>query len=180
MSPLFPPFLKSHPRGWVWVVVVFSMLSAGAQAAEFPPTSGPTVPGDRAMLKGVVAYAPQKAPLAIKRAIWATNTLANKPYVWGGGHGTFYDRGYDCSGTISFFLHHAGLLDAPTPSRGFMSYGESGRGKWVTIYVRNGHVFAEIAGLRLDTTGMREQEGPRWRGQSRSLSGFIMRRPVGF
>lgn len=152
----------------------------GAQAAnDVPPQSGPTVRGNRAVLKGRIAYAPSNAPRNIKLAIWATNGVTNRPYIWGGGHGTFYDRGYDCSGTISYFLHHGGLLDQPTPSRAFLSYGECGQGKWVTIYARNGHVFAEICGLRLDTTGLHEEEGPRWRGSPRTPSGFIARHPAG-
>lgn len=144
-----------------------------------PPTTGPTVPGNRAVLKGRIAYAPANAPHCVKVAIWATNLLAWRPYVWGGGHGTFYDRGYDCSGTISFFLHHAGMLDSPMPSKGFLNYGESGRGRWVTIYARRGHVFAVIAGLRLDTTGYRAEEGPRWRQEPRSPWGFTARHPPG-
>lgn len=146
---------------------------------ETPPVSGPTVPGNRAMLKGRIAYAPANAPECVKRAIWATNYLTWKPYIWGGGHGTFYDRGYDCSGTISFFLHHGGLLDQPVPSKDFLGYGECGRGRWVTIYARNGHVFAVVAGLRLDTTGFRQEEGPRWRLDSRSPFGFVARHPAG-
>lgn len=159
------------------------MIAASAWSApagkETPPTTGPTVPGNRAVLKGRIAYAPANAPESVKRGIWATNYLTWRPYVWGGGHGTFYDRGYDCSGTISFFLHHAGLLDSPIPSKGFLSYGEGGKGKWVTIYARAGHVFAVIAGLRLDTTGYRQEEGPRWRIESRAPWGFVARHPAG-
>jgi hypothetical protein len=156
------------------------VLSPSAQAGkETPPTTGPTVPGSRAVLKGRIAYAPENAPDCVKRAIWATNYLTSRPYVWGGGHGTFYDRGYDCSGTISFFLHHAGLLDQPTPSKEFRNYGESGLGKWVTIFARNGHVFAVVAGLRLDTTGFYQEEGPRWRRDGRSPWGFTARHPAG-
>jgi len=160
------------------------LLLAGVPAAragkEAPPTSGPTISGSRAGLKGRFASAPSSAPENVKRGIWATNFLTWRPYVWGGGHGTFYDRGYDCSGTISFFLHHAGLLDSPMPSKGFLTYGEPGRGKWITIYARPGHVFAVICGLRLDTTGYRQEEGPRWRLDARSPGGFVARHPPGF
>jgi len=168
-------------RTFLWCSLLLFILPAVAARAETvtPPQKGPTVPGDRAVLKGRIAYAPANAPRNIKVAIWATNTLANKPYVWGGGHGTFYDRGYDCSGTISYFLHHGGLLDQPTPSKAFQSYGECGPGKWITIWARNGHVFAYICGLRLDTTGLHQEEGPRWRGDYREPRGFIARHPVG-
>jgi hypothetical protein len=160
-------------------LLLLSAAAVRAESADHPPQKGPTVPGSRAVLKGRTAYAPSNAPQSIKLAIWATNYIQAKPYVWGGGHGTFYDRGYDCSGTISFFLHHGGLLDQPTPSKAFLSYGECGKGKWVTIWARNGHVFAEVCGLRLDTTGFRQEEGPRWRSDYRAPSGFIARHPVG-
>ncbi|HSI12476.1 MAG TPA: hypothetical protein VK961_10550 [Chthoniobacter sp.] len=173
------------PKPWctmLWCSLLLLLPVSALVAQTCPPESpkkGPTVAGNRAVLKGRVAYAPADAPQNIKVAIWATNTLANKPYVWGGGHGSFNDRGYDCSGTISFFLHHGGLLEQPTPSKAFQSYGESGPGKWVTIYARAGHVFAYICGLRLDTTGRKEGEGPRWRGDYREPRGFIARHPAG-
>jgi hypothetical protein len=90
----------------------------------------PVVAGDRAILRNGIAYAPSRAPDNIKNAIWAVNTLRRKPYVWGGGHGSFNDYGYDCSGAVSFALHYAGLLDAPLPSNDFRRYGKRGRGRW--------------------------------------------------
>ncbi len=140
----------------------------------------PTVSGSRAVLRNGVAYAPSRAPQSVKNAIWAANSLRRKPYVWGGGHGTFYDRGYDCSGTVSFALHGAGLLNSPMPSSDFMRYGDRGRGQWMTIYSRNGHTFAVIAGLRLDTTdlGRGGDVGPRWYAYGRDTSDFIARHPA--
>jgi hypothetical protein len=174
---------RSTFRGLV-LAIFFGLAAAlprgtAAYTSATPPTRRPTVPGNVAMLRGRIAYAPESAPEAVKRAIWATNHLTNKPYVWGGGHATFYDDGYDCSGTISFLLRHAGALESPTPSRHFLQYGNPGRGRWITVYARNGHVFATVAGLRLDTTGRRAEEGPRWRAESRSPSGFIARHPAG-
>ena len=141
----------------------------------------PMVSGDRAVLRHGVAYAPSRAPQSVKNAIWAANTLRRKPYVWGGGHGTFYDRGYDCSGTVSFALHGAGVLSSPMPSSDLMRFGERGRGRWMTIYSRSGHTFAVIAGLRLDTTdlGRGGDVGPRWYDYSRDTSGYVARHPVG-
>ena len=141
----------------------------------------PMVSGDRALLRNGVAYAPSRAPQSVKNAIWAANTLRRKPYVWGGGHGSFYDRGYDCSGTVSFALHGAGALNSPLPSSDLMRYGERGRGRWMTIYSRSGHTFAVIAGLRLDTTdlGRGGDVGPRWYDYSRDTGGYVARHPVG-
>ena len=90
--------------------------------------SHPMVHGNRAVLRNGIAYAPSNAPDSVKHAIWAVNTICRRPYVWGGGHGSFHDHGYDCSGTISFALHYAGMLGQPLPSSDFLRYGERGRG----------------------------------------------------
>jgi hypothetical protein len=143
--------------------------------------NGPTVAGNHAILRGGVAYAPVSAPPNIKSAIWAVNTIRSKPYHWGGGHGSFADSGYDCSGTVSFALHHAGVLNQPLPSNDFVRFGERGRGRWITIYSRRGHTFAMIAGLRLDTTDFRtgRDVGPRWYIDGRDTRGFEVRHPAG-
>ncbi len=143
--------------------------------------SRPMVGGSRAVLRNGIAYAPSNAPDRVKSAIWAVNTIRRRPYVWGGGHGSFNDRGYDCSGTVSFALHHAGLLNSPLPSNDLMRYGERGRGRWFTIYSRRGHTFAVIAGLRLDTTDLRYggDVGPRWHNDFRDTRGFVATHPVG-
>ncbi len=148
------------------------------EAAE-STSQRPTVSGSRAVLKRGVAYAPENAPENIKRAIWAVNTLRRKPYKWGGGHGSFLDSGYDCSGAVSFALHHAGVLKSPMASGGFKEWGDRGMGRWITVYAQKGHVFAVIAGLRLDTTGYRGNDGPRWRRDARSGRGFTQRHVAG-
>jgi cell wall-associated NlpC family hydrolase len=142
----------------------------------------PTVAGNRAVLRNGTAYAPSRAPQNVKNAIWAANTLRRKPYVWGGGHGSFYDYGYDCSGSVSYALHGAGMLAAPLPSSDLMHYGEGGRGRWVTIFSRPGHTFAVIAGLRFDTTdlGRGGDVGPRWYVDGRDTRGYVARHPAGF
>jgi hypothetical protein len=141
----------------------------------------PMVAGSRAVLRNGIAYAPARAPLSVKNAIWAANSIRRKPYVWGGGHGSFSDRGYDCSGTVSYALHGAGMLGSPLPSSDLMRYGERGRGRWMTIYSRSGHTFAVIAGLRLDTTdlGRGGDVGPRWYAYGRDTGGYVARHPVG-
>lgn len=161
------------------LLLSFAPPAAAKYTSATPPTSGPTVPGNRAVIRNGIAYAPENAPMSVKRAIWATNFLTRKPYVWGGGHGTFYDTGYDCSGAVSFLLKHAGALSQPAGSSELTRYGNGGRGRWITIYARHGHVFATVAGLRLDTTGARGDEGPRWRRDGRSPWGFTARHPEG-
>jgi hypothetical protein len=117
-------------------------------SADLFPASGPVVSGKTARLRSGKAAAPKSTRLAVKRAIWASNQLRSRPYRYGGGHKSFDDLGYDCSGTVSYALGAAGLIASPLSSTEFRSYGERGRGKWITIYPREGHTFAVIAGLR--------------------------------
>lgn len=161
---------------------VFSFLALLLPVAPMHSAeSGPVVEGRYAVLRNGVAAAPALAPDNIKRAIWAINDLRHMPYKWGGGHGSFSDSGYDCSGTVSFALHHAGLLATPMPSRNFLDYGHSGSGRWITVYARAGHTFAVIAGLRLDTTDLAigGDVGPRWHSDFRDTRGFSARHPEG-
>ena len=123
------------------------------------------------------AVAPPRAPRRVKRMIEAANTLTGKPYIYGGGHRSFYDRGYDCSGAVSYVLHAGGKLDRPLISQNFFDYGKKGYGDWVTIYVRKGHVFMVIAGLRFDTGGSWKSTGPRWKPERRGVKGYYVRHP---
>ena len=162
---------------------VLAAIISSASGNTFFPNSGPTVAGNRAHLHRGQALAPASAPLAVKRAIWAANQLFRKPYIFGGGHKSFVDRGYDCSGTVSYALGGAGLLKSPISSTEFRKYGEKGRGKWITVYARNGHTYAIIAGLRLDTTPYitaHDKWAPGWQVTERvPAGGFEARHPVG-
>ena len=140
-------------------------------------TSGPA--GRATLTKGGLARAPSNAPEAVRRVIAGGNSIADFPYVWGGGHGSFQDSGYDCSGSVSYALAAAGLLDTPMASGPFMKYGEPGRGKWITIYSNPGHMFMVVAGLRYDTSGRNGPRGSRWQAAPRSVSGFVARHPPG-
>jgi hypothetical protein len=124
---------------------------------------------------------PKSAPARVKQVIWAANRIRTKPYVWGGGHARWWDRGYDCSGSVSYVMHAAGLLDSPLDSRGFMRWGGGGPGSWVRIYANREHVFAVIAGLRWDTsmTEDGDRSGPGWSEYMRPGAGFRLRHPLG-
>ena len=52
----------------------------------------------------------------MKKVIAAANKIRTKPYIYGGGHGRWWDRGYDCSGAVSFALHGGNLITSPMPS----------------------------------------------------------------
>jgi cell wall-associated NlpC family hydrolase len=125
------------------------------------------------------AKTPLGAPAAVAEIIAGGNAIARFPYIWGGGHGSFVDSGYDCSGSVSYALAAAGLLNGPLVSGQFAQWGEPGPGRWVTIYANNGHVFMYVAGLRFDTSGRNGPLGSRWQTAPRSLAGFSVRHPPG-
>ncbi len=136
-------------------------------------------PGVRAVLKrGRVPGSSGGLPQRVRRIIAAGDRIAGMPYKYGGGHGQWNDSGYDCSGSVSYALHGAGLLNSALTSGGFMSWGAPGRGRWVTIYANPGHVYLIVNGRRFDTTG-RDESGSRWQSRSRSSAGYTVRHPPG-
>jgi hypothetical protein len=177
------------PEAFIYPVSLKILLGTVVLAVAVPsiiadsfPGSGPVVSGRVARLHRGQAAAPKKAPIPVKRAIWAANQLRSKPYRYGGGHKSFDDRGYDCSGTVSYVLGAAGLIASPMSSSEFRIYGQRGRGKWITVYAREGHTFAVIAGLRLDTTpwdNSSNRWAPRWQTTERLPRGFEARHPIG-
>lgn len=160
---------------------VFSgLISCSSQVKAKQPVSYHFQSGRTALLKNGLAYAPKRAPAAVKRAIGAGNRLQGKPYKWGGGHSNKQDSGYDCSGTVSYVLREAGLIRGCITSKEYFRYGKKGEGNWITLYVRDGHVFMTIAGLRLDTGGPGGETGPRWKPETRQGRGHYLRHPSGF
>jgi hypothetical protein len=117
-------------------------------------------------------------PITVRRVIAAANRIAHKPYKFGGGHGQWNDSGYDCSGSVSYALHGAGLLHSSLTSGGFESFGSPGPGRWITIYANPGHVYMVVHGRRFDTTG-RDESGSRWQWRKRSSAGYTVRHPPG-
>ena len=139
-------------------------------------------PNQATLTSDGLAIPPANAPSAVVAAIQAGNQIAHLPYIWGGGHITYEDTGYDCSGSLSFILAAAGLLNGTETSGELESYGAPGPGKWITIYATAGHTFAYIAGLRFDTVA-RAETGTRWSNRSADepdLSSFVVRHPVGY
>ncbi|MET0604099.1 MAG: peptidoglycan-binding protein [Baekduia sp.] len=131
----------------------------------------------RAGLRGGVLGVPRHVAL-LRRAIAAGNRIAYKPYIYGGGHGSFRAAGYDCSGSVSYVLHGMGHLSAPLDSGELMHYGKPGRGRYVTVYANPGHAFMVINGRRYDTSG-RSASGSRWGPGMRSTAGYVARHPPG-
>jgi hypothetical protein len=161
----------------------------GLPAAPKSTPLHPTVAGSKAKIINGVAYAPSWAPMQVQRAIWAGDRIRRKPYIWGGGHGSFKAPGYDCSGAVSYVLHAAGLLTTPFDSTDFFSWGEKGLGRWITVYTNSGHAFMEIAGIRFDTSsegefrplpGTWRGSGPRWRHLLLNTRAFRPRHYIGY
>jgi len=153
-----------------------------APPPQMPPETPPPVklgPGMKATVgSDGIAVVPILAPPVVQQVIIAGNKIAKMPYLYGGGHGKWEDRGYDCSGSVSYALHGAGLLKTSMPSGGFMSWGDPGEGQWITLYSHGGHMFMVVAGLRFDTSG-RSSAGSRWQADMRSSSGYTIRHPPG-
>jgi cell wall-associated NlpC family hydrolase len=159
--------------------------SAGSNGSFTPPSPAerrriytathPVGGVDSALLLNRTALAPPSAPDPIRQMISAANLIVGQPYSWGGGHGSWQSKGYDCSGAVSYALAGAGLLQSPLTSGQFMNYGIPGPGRWLTIYANPGHVYAVIAGLRWDTVGDARGSGPRWHPYDAYPQGFTPR-----
>jgi len=151
-----------------------------ARAASAGSDDSPSVtPTEKGYLDSDgMAVAPASAPPEVRAIIDAGNAIATKPYKYGGGHTRWNDSGYDCSGSVSYVLHAAGLLNRALDSTGFMSWGERGRGTWVTVRSNPSHAYMIVAGLRFDTSA-RRATGNRWSEQMRSATGYRARHPEG-
>jgi cell wall-associated NlpC family hydrolase len=124
---------------------------------------------------GGLARAPDGAPSPIADVIAGGNAIATFPYRLGGGHGSFTDNAYDCSGSVSYALAAAGMVDAPLTSSELMSWGAPGRGRWLTVYANPGHVYMAVGNLRFDTSGRAGRRGSRWQTAQRLPGGFEAR-----
>ena len=153
-------------------------------APSIPIPKAKIIPGKRAYVRrdGKAAI-PRGAPKRVRAAIAAANKIIGKPYVWGGGHARLIDRGYDCSGAVGFSLIHAALQRAPMVSGQYASgWGRRGNGRWITVYANRGHVYMEIAGLRLHTSPVGDptgRRGTRWRPAIGRRGGFSAKHPAG-
>jgi len=160
--------------------LLMGLVSCTSQVTSRQPVSYHYDPGYSPNLTHGRAFPPSNTPAAVKYAFAAANRLQRSPYKWGGGHRQLADYGYDCSGSVSYVLRAAGLIDGSLASRDYFHYGAPGPGRWITIYTSRGHVFMTVAGLRLDTGGGGGRSGPRWKPEPRRADGYVMRHPKGF
>jgi cell wall-associated NlpC family hydrolase len=171
------------------VAALAILPAAGARAEEAVPWGAGCIPVAQGASRTAAncgaelvdgrAIAPPSAPPLVKRVIAAANQIRHRPYVWGGGHRSWYSRGYDCSGAVSYALHGASLLDVTMVSGQLASWGEAGPGKWITVYANAQHVFMLVAGLRFDTRSDRPGvSGPRWHRAWVDPHEFVARHPL--
>jgi peptidoglycan hydrolase-like protein with peptidoglycan-binding domain len=156
---------------------VSKALTGGALYVAPPPLNKLTGSRRAKITKQGFALAPKSAPRSVRRVIAAGNKIAKTPYKWGGGHGSWKDSGYDCSGSVSYALHAGRLVDSPMVSGNFSDWGREGKGRWITVYSNGGHVYMTVAGLRFDTSA-RSMSGSRWTRKRRSNDGFAVTHPA--
>jgi peptidoglycan hydrolase-like protein with peptidoglycan-binding domain len=150
----------------------WSVLGIKSQDTLKPPASAASADGESS------SSSTGEGSSVIARVIAAGDEIATRPYIFGGGHGSFQSSGYDCSGSVSYALHGGGLISAPEDSSELESYGEAGPGKHITIYANSGHAFMVVDGKRFDTIALQET-GTRWSSSIESTSGYVVRHPAG-
>jgi hypothetical protein len=179
--------LRSAICGLALAALLAPASSSNADTGGAPYVPAPPLQVPTAVVSNGRAVAPAGAPRRVRRILTAANRLIRKPYRWGGGHRAFalgLDRGYDCSGAVSYALYGARLVRGPLDSRGLARFGERGPGRWVTVYGNRRHAFLVVAGLRFDTGGRRagftpRGSGPRWSTEMRRTRRFAVRHPAG-
>jgi peptidoglycan hydrolase-like protein with peptidoglycan-binding domain len=160
---------------------VFGYKSWAALTAAISASQGTAPPGQARLNPDGTVTAPANAPAAVQQVIAAANQIAFKPYIYGGGHGSWIDSGYDCSGSVSYALHGAGLISSPEDSSQLESYGATGPGQWITIWANAGHTYMEVAALYFDTAAQsRSNHNDRWSTTRISPAiGYVVRHPIG-
>lgn len=179
-------FKRAHsitpPNGIAGPSFVTALRSAIASYTTDVPTATTTINPDG------TATAPAGAPAAVQAMITGANSILNTSYCVGGGHGQWQSSCYDCSGSVSYVLHAAGLLSSSEDSTGLESYGAAGPGQWVTIYSDPSHAFIVIGGRAFDTAdyggpNLPAGDGPRWRsnplGNLADGGHYVVRHPPG-
>jgi peptidoglycan hydrolase-like protein with peptidoglycan-binding domain len=157
----------------------WALLNVHGQPELTPPASARVKPESSGeSSQSTTAGGGEGSSSIVSEVIAAGDEIATRPYVWGGGHGSFESAGYDCSGSVSYALHGAGLLSSPEDSTGLESFGEPGPGREITIYANAEHAFMVVDGKRFDTVALQE-DGSRWSDSMTSTAGFVARHPAG-
>jgi len=133
------------------------------------------VPGGRSIAGNGTVAIPAALPEVVQKVIAGANEIADFPYVFGGGHASFVDNAYDCSGSVSYALAAGGLLGAPETSGDLESWGAPGPGRYITVLANAGHAYMYVAGMLYDTAGRSGVYASRWQVGSVDNTGFVAR-----
>jgi cell wall-associated NlpC family hydrolase len=133
------------------------------------------VPGGQSIGGNGAVAIPATLPEVVQKVIAGANEIADFPYVFGGGHASFVDNAYDCSGSVSYALAAGGLLSAPETSGDLESWGAPGPGRYITVLANAGHTYMYVAGMLYDTAGRSGVYASRWQVGSVDNSGFVAR-----
>ena len=141
-----------------------------AQTRQLTPVAG----GESIGGNGTIPI-PTDVPEAVQKVIAGANAIADFPYVYGGGHASFVDNAYDCSGSVSYALAAAGLLSEPETSGTLESWGAPGPGRYITVYANAGHTYMYVDGMLYDTAGRSGVYASRWQVGAVDNSGYVAR-----
>jgi hypothetical protein len=169
VSPLAPTDAQIRAELRQMHAVLTAARAQARAAITTPQPGGYSVGGS-----GTISP-PPGLPLVIDQVIAGGNAIADFPYVYGGGHGSFVDNAYDCSGSVSYALAAGGLLNAPETSGNLESWGVPGPGRYITVYANAGHTFMNVAGVWFDTAGRSGPYASRWLTATPSLAGYVVR-----
>jgi len=133
------------------------------------------VPGGESVGGNGTIPIPTGVPEVVQKVIAGANEIADFPYVYGGGHASFIDNAYDCSGSVSYALAAGGLLSAPETSGQLESWGAPGPGKYITVYANAGHTYMYVDGILYDTAGRSGVYASRWQVEPTDNAGYVVR-----
>ncbi|MGP0102444.1 MAG: hypothetical protein ACLPUT_12605 [Solirubrobacteraceae bacterium] len=133
------------------------------------------VPGGESIGGNGTIPIPAGVPEVVQKVIAGANEIADFPYVYGGGHASFVDNAYDCSGSVSYALAAGGLLSAPETSGQLESWGAPGPGRYITVYANAGHTYMYVDGILYDTAGRSGVYASRWQVQPTDNAGYVVR-----
>jgi cell wall-associated NlpC family hydrolase len=144
--------------------------AAQARQARLTP-----VPGGESIGGNGTIPIPTDVPEAVQKVVAGANEIADFPYVFGGGHASFIDNAYDCSGSVSYALAAGGLLSSPETSGALESWGAPGPGRYITVYANAGHTYMYVDGILYDTAGRSGVYASRWLVAPTNNSGYVVR-----
>ena len=144
--------------------------AAHSQRQQLTPVAG----GESIGGNGTIPI-PAEVPEVVQKVVAGANAIADFPYVFGGGHGSFVDNAYDCSGSVSYALAAGGLLNAPETSGELESWGAPGPGRYITVLANAGHTYMYVDGMLYDTAGRSGVYASRWQVGAVDNSGYVVR-----